>query len=48
MPPDHGELDATQVMNGEFFKAGGYCACLLEPANTALNDVSAAVLRSIE
>lgn len=43
MLPDHHELDYSQVMYGELLESGGDAACLLEPANTALDYVASTI-----
>lgn len=48
MPADHGELDAAQIVNRQFFKACGHGTCFLEPADATFNDIAAPVLLRIE
>ena len=48
MPADHGQLDATQIVNRQFFKARRHGTCFLEPADATFNDIAAPVLLRIE
>lgn len=48
MATDHGQFNRAQIVDGQFFKARGHCAGLLEPTDAAFNDIATKVLSSIE
>ncbi len=48
MLADHGQLDSAEEVHGELVIASRHGSSLLEPAHTALDDIAAPVLLSIE